>query len=255
MPYGLLLKKQGILSGQAGRFGQRPLFPLQPVINPRAPGARTQLAFPTLNLMPQFGPAGVGDPGIFGAIGKFVGGVAKSVVRNVPIVGTAVKAIEAGINATRVGAPVSRSLPTGTAINMGGPMTIATPPSFASVVPPVPPPSGEIASGSTVVSTPDGSTAIVPTNATVCHVAGYHLNKAGYWKNGSNLIPGAHYVAKGSVCVKNRRMNPFNPRAASRAMHRLHSLAMGMKGMKKSIGKLSRAAGVHSAAPRHKGKR
>jgi hypothetical protein len=52
-------------------------------------------------------------------------------------------------------------------------------------------------------------------NVVGCPV-GHHLNKTGYYtKHG--------YVAKGTVCVKNRRRNPLNPRALSRSMSRIHS--------------------------------
>jgi hypothetical protein len=69
--------------------------------------------------------------------------------------------------------------------------------------------------------------------------AGYHLNKTGYWVNGSKLIPGAHYVGKGTKWVKNRKRNPFNPRAASRSMSRLAGLSHGMKALEKNLRRLA----------------
>ncbi len=49
-----------------------------------------------------------------------------------------------------------------------------------------------------------------------CH-SGYHANKSDYWlKDGS-------FVAKGTRCVRNRRRNPMNPRALSRAISRVDS--------------------------------
>lgn len=56
---------------------------------------------------------------------------------------------------------------------------------------------------------------------------GFHPNKTDYFlKNGT-------YVAKGTRCVKNRRRNPLNPRAADRAISRIESA-------KKATGRLSR---------------
>lgn len=50
-----------------------------------------------------------------------------------------------------------------------------------------------------------------------CH-KGYHLNKTGYYsrKRGG-------WVPAGTVCVKNRRRNPLNPRALSRSISRISS--------------------------------
>ena len=63
---------------------------------------------------------------------------------------------------------------------------------------------------------------------TVACPGGYHLNKQGYWT-------AQGYVAKGTKWIKNRRMNPLNPRAARRAVRRLRGTAafaraMGFKG-------------------------
>ncbi len=57
---------------------------------------------------------------------------------------------------------------------------------------------------------------------------GYHANKSGHWT-------ASGYVPKGSKWVKNRRMNPLNPRAARRSIRRLQGTAafaraMGFKG-------------------------
>lgn len=60
-----------------------------------------------------------------------------------------------------------------------------------------------------------------------CCPAGYHLNKSGY-----HLLSGI-YVPPGSRCVKNRRQNPLNPRAAHRAGTRLRSAAKAAKWLAK----------------------
>ena len=61
-----------------------------------------------------------------------------------------------------------------------------------------------------------------PNDAKV--MGGYHWNKSGFYRKGgpcSKYAPG--WVEKGTVCVKNRRRNPLNPRALSRSMSRIHS--------------------------------
>jgi len=61
------------------------------------------------------------------------------------------------------------------------------------------------------------STALVAQNGNGACAVGSHLNKSSYFlKNGT-------FIQKGSRCVKNRRRNPLNPRAASRAISRLES--------------------------------
>jgi len=61
------------------------------------------------------------------------------------------------------------------------------------------------------------STALVRQNGNGACPVGSHLNKSSYFlKNGT-------FVPEGSRCVKNRRRNPLNPRAASRAISRLES--------------------------------
>jgi len=61
------------------------------------------------------------------------------------------------------------------------------------------------------------STALGVQNGNGACAVGSHLNKSSYFlKNGT-------FIQKGSRCVKNRRRNPLNPQAASRAISRLVS--------------------------------
>lgn len=256
MPYNMQRKILGIAGGNPS--GTRPAN--FPGFDPRAPGARIGLMYPGVMRRPMVN-RGMGDPGIFGAIGKAIGGFARSVVQSIPVVGGIEKGIEKGIaafNTSRIGAPSSRSLPTAqnfTLPNIGPGM----PNDFGSGIPPGNDPNGGgNSSGDTSIPADNVSilsgrkgTWLVPTSGNVCAHKGYHLNKSAYWRDDSVLLPGAHKVLPGTMCVKNRRMNPFNPRAASKAMHRLSSLAKGMKVLHKEIGKLARTAGVHHAAPRH----
>lgn len=50
--------------------------------------------------------------------------------------------------------------------------------------------------------------------------SGYHPNKSSYYRqmpDGSGVI----HIPKGTVCVKNRRRNPMNPKALRRAVSRV----------------------------------
>lgn len=89
-----------------------------------------------------------------------------------------------------------------------------------------------------------GGTSMATTGTAVakagsCAPAGYHWNKSGYWRNESKLLPGASWQEPGTVLVRNRKRNPFNPRAASRAMSRLASLSMGMRTLERQMAKLA----------------
>jgi len=71
-----------------------------------------------------------------------------------------------------------------------------------------------------------GGLACPPTSGMGC--PGFHKNKSGHWT-------ASGFVAKGTKWVKNRRMNPLNPRAARRSIRRLQGTAafaraMGFKG-------------------------
>lgn len=72
-----------------------------------------------------------------------------------------------------------------------------------------------------------GSPRAIAPGGVAC-MGGYHPNKQGSWGPSG-------FTAKGTKLVKNRRMNPLNPRAAKRAIRRLSGLtafarAMGFKG-------------------------
>jgi len=60
--------------------------------------------------------------------------------------------------------------------------------------------------------------------------SGYHPNKSDYF------LRDGTFVAKGSRCVKNRRRNPFNPRAADRAYSRMKSAKRAADKIEKFFG-------------------
>lgn len=90
-------------------------------------------------------------------------------------------------------------------INIGSPPPLPQGPGFN--------PGNQTQSGWPGVQSGSSSTAPSPG----CQ-KGYHLNKAGYYsrKRGG-------WVPAGTVCVKNRRRNPLNPRALSRSISRISS--------------------------------
>lgn len=77
-----------------------------------------------------------------------------------------------------------------------------------------------IPAGGTMVTTDGGGTSLV------CTTKGQHLNKSHYFRKPHGLAEnighwgGAVEVDKGTVCVKNRRLNVANPHALRRALRR-----------------------------------
>lgn len=67
-------------------------------------------------------------------------------------------------------------------------------------------------------------TAMVPAGVKpgTCVAPGFRTNKSHYYTRGGEVMPG-------TKCVRTRRMNPLNPRAASRAMARLVSAKRAAK--------------------------
>jgi len=174
----------------------------------------------------------MGDPGIFGDIGRFIGGAAGSI----PIVGGL---IGGGITA------LSNAL---------DPIKSAPPAAPMPQLPPPPAPGGspyfnpEVQRARNGINVPfgGGKGMGIPTpagrisffengngmqsqesmRAGKASRSGYHWNKTGYYTR-------AGYVAPGTKEVKNRRRNSLNPRALDRALSRVTSA-------KKASKKLSR---------------
>lgn len=227
MAYGHWLKmmriQQGLPGARAGGFGNG-----GPMINPRAPGYRAGLMFGRARGMGRY----QGDPGLFGGILKAVGKVAGAALSLTPV-GRVASTVFNALNApTRVGAPASRAAPVfpgmgGLNMQGGGP--------------------DQDKPGPVVLGTAAGTPGM---SLAKCGASGYHLNRSGYWRNESDLLPGASWQEPGTVCVKNRRMNPFNPRAASAAMRRIAALTRGTKVMMKQLAKVARGAGVSSTRGR-----
>lgn len=187
----------------------------------------------------------VGDPGLFGFIGKALGTVAKIGGAIVPgIGGTVLKTVGNVLVPTKsvsmAKATAAQSLPVLRSSN--------TQPYFAGLPssPPV------LKAGSGVSIGPGGvqigsyapqlpaqsgtSGALVGSGAGTPCTAGYHYNKTAYYTKRYGV------VEKGSVCVKNRRRNPLNPRALSRAMSRVKSAQKAVKCLQLFAGPAARAS-------------
>jgi len=148
----------------------------------------------------------MGDPGLFG----FIGNVLKTAAGAIPgPLGTISRSLFP--TSPRVGAAIQER-PLFTPFT---PPVIRTPGFFPVNVPQEAPsfPTGVPIPGQAPQRFfPGGATGV----GTGC-ASGFHPNKSAYFlKNGT-------FVEAGSRCVKNRRRNPLNPRAASRAISRLES--------------------------------
>lgn len=147
-----------------------------------------------------------GDPGLFGFLGKAAG-----------FIGSAITGGAAGVVGSIAGAIAQQTNPP------AGPGAVSFPTSggfFPSIgqlqsqegqrFPVGIPKPGFLAAGQRLI--PSGETGL----GGGCNV-GFHANKSDYFlKDGT-------FIRKGTVCVKNRRRNPLNPRAASRAIGRLEA--------------------------------
>lgn len=170
-----------------------------------------------------------GDPGIFG----FLGGVAKKVTGAVSRLGIPGISAGAGFVSGALGGILGRKtakvrqsfqsgagiIPFTSQVGMGRRFL----PGGAQV--PAPGIRGFLER-----AVPGGRTGMIPAGTGFPPTtAGYHINKSDYFlKDGT-------FVAKGSMWVKNRKRNPLNPRALSRAMSRLTSA----KNAAKSLGRIT----------------
>jgi hypothetical protein len=180
-----------------------------------------------------------GDPGIFSFVGKALGAVAGVVSKVVPgpigaIAGLANKVLTPASNGKPLNPSVTsaaRALPP-TAINVlqsSNIPTLYSPPPLPQQPDSVRTSGVSLFPGGPMVGT---QTQYYPGNNTQSQNggarpgapcgSGFHTNKTGYYTRQG-------YVAPGTKCVRNRKRNPLNPRAASRAMSRLSSAKKAAK--------------------------
>jgi hypothetical protein len=187
-----------------------------------------------------------GDPGLFSSIGKVLGSVVSAVV---PGGGAIVEGINAfaGLtrkkksgNLTQAGVAVMPAPSVGLAAGgfMGGGLlgSLMGPGQGANRLPTLPghttPSDGGIP-GPVEWMRNQGVRGLAPEATGGCP-RGYHPNKTGYYTSQG-------FVAPGSACVKNRKRNPLNPRAASRAMARLEGARKATRAISKFFGGTKRA--------------
>jgi len=167
-----------------------------------------------------------GDPGLFGFLGKAIGGVAKLAGKVLPgPIGT----VAGGIGGLLAGRASTRQTP--------GISAVATPPitrqdnGFRLPLPGPTSvqvrPTAVLPGGRPFTTTVADPMRGAPSTNGGPAPSGFHWNKSDYF------LRDGTFVAKGTRLVKNRRRNPLNPRALDRALGRVGSA-------KKAASKLSR---------------
>lgn len=208
-----------------------------PFILPRSPNGITRYTGPVMYNRARQGQAG----GIFGTIGNILGTVGK-VASFIPGVG-GIASGALGTIGGAIGSLDKKSKTAGPAGPSTGGLNVASlpisGPGFGSM-----PVLNMMPTGTGVVPVSSGSSdpmlgTVAKQGGGGCAPSGYHWNKSGYWSNESDLLPGASWTPPGTKLVKNRKRNPYNPKAASRAMSRLSALSQGMKSLERQLSKLA----------------
>lgn len=152
--------------------------------------------------------------GPLGAVAGVVGGASA---------GSAGGAVQAGV----AGVAPYRSVPQAGGINSAALPGAFGAPLLGTPFPRLPAmPTGFAATGGmtgTTMVAEAGATAAAPTGSLIpCDTKGHHLNKSRYYTKGKYAVFGTEIVPheKGTVCVKNRRMNVGNARALRHALRR-----------------------------------
>lgn len=196
----------------------------------------------------------MGDPGLFGFIGSALGAIGKTAVGVAGgfATGGLAGAILGGTRAATAALGGPKTIKQAKASNIVS-IALQKPPlaisqtrtgMFGGSTPAMPP----LQAGSGFYAGPGGVAVgqynMAPAGAApaagsaaiaACGLKGYHMNKTTYCTH-------AGWVAKGSKCVRNRRRNPLNPRALSRAMSRVASAQRAVKAIQLFAGAPARAA-------------
>lgn len=157
----------------------------------------------------------MGDPGLFGFLGKAAGGLLRTAGKLLPgPAGIAAGAIGGAIAGGGGGIPAPGGLVYSKTPGLAGPLQQRPTPML-----PVPGVGGAVQR-----FLPGGRTGYMPASASEMKApSGYHWNKTDYFLKDGTFVP------KGTKLVKNRRRNPLNPKAASRAISRLESAKKATK--------------------------
>jgi len=144
----------------------------------------------------------MGDPGIFGDIGRFIGGAVKSVPIFGGLVGGGITALSNALDPVK-----PKTQPT--SVPFIKPMNIQSVQTNGGYAQPGLPRPGFVAAAQRAV--PGGQTGMMQAPK------GYRLNKTGYYTKSEG------WVEPGTKFVKIRRRNPLNPKALDRAISRIES--------------------------------
>lgn len=176
-----------------------------------------------------------GDPGLFSFIGKALGGVAK--------IGVNVVRSQLGLSAPAPQFPGAGQLPVG--IGLGYGFGVQGPQAGLVNIGGQGPQTGLINIGGS-----GGLPGAV--------MRGYHLNKSTYETRGGGTSRWPHSLqlhVKGTVPVRNRRMNPGNGKALRHAVGRVSAFGRIVHRVKRAVGRANTAVGnVHRRA-KARGKR
>jgi len=179
----------------------------------------------------------MGDPGLFSVLGKVIGGVAN--VATGGLAGSAYDALKSIAGSKRTGAagtgglalvgartqplvPQQVTLPGGAIVRADSVKVTGTSIGFGAYQ------RGEVSvygPQAGAPGAPTGTCLLPGKNGGPPRLRATHANKSGY-----HLKDGT-YVAPGTRCVANRRRNPLNPRALSRAMSRVTGARKAIKGI------------------------
>lgn len=159
-----------------------------------------------------------GDPGLFGFLGKAAGGILRTAGKLLPG--------PAGFAAGALGGALAGGPGRTPSISQVSQRPIPFNPFGAKPVQQAPPirlgpiginPGAIAPGGKPFISTVQDAGVACPS--------GFHPNKSDYFLKDGTFVP------KGSRCVKNRRRNALNPRAASRAISRIESAKKATKAL------------------------
>lgn len=167
--------------------------------------------------------------GIFSSIGRAIGSVARVAGGILPgPLGTAARAVGNVLAPARAPVASPASL-----VQMTAPPVLQAPGSFTGVR--IGGPSG-FQVGYQTGQTGSVSVQGVPGMNGGCP-SGYHLNKSGYF------LKSGQYVPPGTACVKNRRMNPANPKALRRGLRRAAGFGKLARRARRDIARAAHAVG------------
>jgi hypothetical protein len=184
----------------------------------------------------------MGDPGLFGFLGNAIKGTIGGFLTGGPagailgaagsVAGAIARPSVKQAKAATMFPQISQTRPTlpGTGgfsgVNVGGPSGVTI---------------GTVKPGGATTLAPARPTPLLPSGSTAqyapkqCGIAGYHYNKTTY-HTATGTVP------RGTKCVRNRKRNPLNPRALSRAMSRVASAQKAVRCLKLFAGAPTRAS-------------